>query len=149
MRGITNASGATPSGSVGTSTLADSAVTNKKIADAAVTADKISYGALVAIKNFSVKNSEWTENSYGTYNKTVTISGIDPAKHIGLLFLTRSAKIPDVDTAWGFSSSLLDLDNERMSCIFGCKITAVDELTLTAKEKPSGTIYLTLAVMHI
>lgn len=149
MRGITNASGGVPSGSVGTSTLADSAVTNKKIADAAVTADKISYGALVAIKNFSVENSEWTENSYGTYNKTVTISGIDPAKHIGFLMLQRSIRIPDVDTAWDFYPSMLDLDNEKMSCIFGCKITAVDELTLTAKEKPSGTIYLALAVMHI
>lgn len=149
MRGITNASGGVPSGSVGTSTLANSAVTNKKIADAAVTADKISYGALVAIKNFSVENSEWTENSYGTYNKTVTISGIDPAKHIGFLMLQRSIRIPDVDTSWAFYPSTLDLDNEKMSCIFGCKITAVDELTLTAKEKPSGTIYLALAVMHI
>lgn len=149
MRGITNASGGVPSGSVGTSALADASVTNKKIADAAVTAGKISYGALVSIKYFQIENSEWTENSYGTYNKTVTISGIDPAKHIGILMLQRSNRIPDVNTSWGFYASMLNADNERMGCIFGCKISAVNELTLTAIEKPAGTIYLELAVMHI
>ena len=63
--------------------------------------------------------------------------------------LRRSVKIPDVDTAWEFSNSMLDTDDEKMSCIFGCKITAVNELTITAKEKPIGTIYLTLMVVHI
>lgn len=129
--------------------IASGAVQTAKIANLAITAEKIAYGALVAIKNFSVENSEWTENSYGTYNKTVTIDGIDPAKHIGFLCLTRSLKIPDVDTGWAFSISMLDTDDERMSCIFGCKITAVNELTITAKEKPAGTIYLTLMVVHI
>ena len=146
---ITVKNGNIENGAVTNSKLGEGSVGTSKIIDGAVSASKIYYGALVAIKNFSVENSEWTENSYGTYNKTVTIDGIDPAKHIGLLCLTRSVKIPDVDTAWGFSSSLLDLDNERMNCIFGCKITAVNELTLTAIEPPPGTIYLTLAVMHI
>ena len=159
----------TTDGAVGASNLAANAVTNAKIVDGAVTngklasdsigtqklidgavsASKISYGALVAIKEFSVENSEWIENSYGTYNKTVTIDGIDPTKHIGFLMLRRSVKIPDVDTAWEFSNSMLDTDDEKMSCIFGCKITAVNELTITAKEKPIGTIYLTLMVVHI
>ena len=159
----------TTDGAVGTSNLAANAVTNAKIADGAVTngklasdsvgtqklidgavsASKISYGALVAIKEFSIENSVWIENSYGTYNKTVTIDGIDPAKHIGFLMLRRSVKIPDVDTSWEFSSSMLDTDDEKMSCIFGSKITAVNELTITAKEKPIGTIYLTLMVVHI
>ena len=159
----------TTDGAVGASNLAANAVTNAKIVDGAVTngklasdsvgtqklidgavsASKISYGALVAIKEFSIENSEWIENSYGTYNKTVTIDGIDPTKHIGFLMLRRSVKIPDVDTAWEFSNSMLDTDDEKMSCIFGCKITAVNELTITAKEKPIGTIYLTLMVVHI
>ena len=149
MKGITNASGGIPTGGIGTDQLENGCVTSAKIADGAITAQKIKYGALVSMKYFSVENSEWTENSYGTYNKTVTISGIDPAKHIGFLMLQRSTMIPDVNTAWGFSASMLDLDNEKMSCIFGCKITAVNELTITAKEKPAGTIYLTLAVIHI
>ena len=129
--------------------IASSAVTTTKIANEAITAGKISYGALVFAKNFQVENSEWTENSYGTYNKTVTINGIDPAKHIGFLMLRRSNMIPDVDTAWGFSESYLSSDNQKMSYIFGCKITAVNELTLTAIKKPADTIYLTLIVVHI
>ena len=135
--------------SVSASKIAGNAIQAAKIANAAVTAEKISYGALVAVKNFSIENSAWTTNSYGTYNVEVTLDGIDPAKHIGLLMLNRSVKVPDVDTAWSFSESMLDTDNEKMSCIFGGKITAVNELTLTAKEKPSGTIYLTLVVIHI
>lgn len=152
-------SGKISSSAVTNGEIADGAITYSKIAensvgmsrliDGAVSADKIAYGALVAIKNFSVENSEWTENSYGTYNKTVTINGIDPAKHIGILMLQRSSKIPDVDTTWTFTPSILDLDDEKMSCIFGCKITAANELLLTAKEIPSGTLYLTLAVIHI
>ena len=136
-------------GAVTNKKLADSSVGTSKLIDGAVSAPKIYYGALVSMKYFSIENSAWTENSYGTYNTTVTIEGIDPAKHIGLLMLQRSTMIPDVNTAWGFSASMLDIDNEKMSCIFGCKITAVDELTLTAKEIPSGTLYLTLAVIHI
>ena len=129
--------------------IASGAVTTTKIANEAITAGKISYGALVFAKNFQVKNSEWTENSYGTYNKTVTIDGIDPAKHIGFLMLQRSAMIPGVNTAWDFSESYLSSDNQKMSYIFGCKITAVNELTLTAIKKPADTIYLTLIVVHI
>ena len=129
--------------------IASDAVTTTKIANEAITAGKISYGALVFAKNFQVENSEWTENSYGTYNKTVTIDGIDPAKHIGFLMLQRSAMIPGVNTAWNFSESYLSSDNQKMSYIFGCKITAVNELTLTAIKKPADTIYLTLIVVHI
>ena len=137
------------SGAVTNSKLASDSVGTQMLIDGAVSASKISYGALVAIKNFSIENSEWTENSYGTYNKTVTINGIDPAKHIGFLMLQRSNMIPGESTSWEFSKSTLEADNEKMSCIFGCKITSVNELTLTAKEKPAGTIYLTLAVIHI
>ena len=68
---------------------------------------------------------------------------------ISLLFFTYAVIIPDVDTSWEFSSSMLDTDDEKMSCIFGSKITAVNELTITAKEKPIDTIYLTLMVVHI
>lgn len=136
-------------GAVTNGKLASDSVGTQKLIDGAVSASKISYGALVAIKEFSIENSEWIENSYGTYNKTVTIDGIDPAKHIGFLMLRRSVKIPDVDTSWEFSSSMLDTDDEKMSCIFGSKITAVNELTITAKEKPIDTIYLTLMVVHI
>ena len=148
LTGMSNSNGLYP-GSVTYSKLAEKSVGASRLIDGAVTASKIAYGALVTIKNFSIANSEWTENSYGTYNKTVTIEGIDPAKHIGILMLQRSSKIPDVDTNWGFSQSMLDLDDEKMSCIFGCKITALNELLLTAKEIPAGTIYLTLAVIHI
>lgn len=129
--------------------LAGSMIETEQYTDGSITAPKIAYGALVKIKSFSVENSAWTENSYGTYNTTVTISGIDPDKHIGFLMLQRSSMIPGVDTSWGFSPSMLDLDDEKMSCIFGCKITAANELTLTAKEAPYGTIYLRLAVIHI
>ena len=129
--------------------VASNAVTEAKVKDAAITAAKIAYGALVTVKMFSVNTSNWTENSYGTYNKTVTLSGVDPAKHIGILMLQRTTKIPDVDTEWSFTSSMLEIDEEKIGCIFGCKITAVNELTFTAKEIPSGTLYLTLAVIHI
>jgi hypothetical protein len=137
------------SGNIPTGRIDDSAVTSYKIADGAVNADKIAYGALVTIKNFSITDSNWTENSYGTYNKTVTLSGVDPAKHIGILMLQRTAKIPDVDTSWSFSQSMLETDEKKIGNIFGCKITAENELTFTAKEIPSGTTYFTLAVIHI
>lgn len=135
-------------GAVTNSKLASNSVGTQKLIDGAVSAPKISYGALVSIKYLEIINSGWTENSYGTYNKTVTVDGIDPAKHIGFLMLWRSNMIPDVDTKWGFSSSMLEADEEKIGNIFGCKITAVNELTFTAKEIPSGTLYLALAVIH-
>lgn len=84
MKGITNASGGIPTGSVNTSMLGDSAVTTAKIADAAVTRAKLATDALYSpaivadSRNFAASDIGSTvQNSWGvsaTYTLTQEFS---------------------------------------------------------------------------
>lgn len=67
MKGITNAGGGVPHGSIGTPELSDSAVTAQKIAS----------GAVSTVYTATIPANGWTNGGGGTYKtQTITVNGL-------------------------------------------------------------------------
>lgn len=121
MKGITNASGGIPKGSVDNSMLADSAVTYKKIADGSVTRAKLVADALFSPVSF-IDNSSYSITNADS-GKTLTDSYSARANPF-TFFLTQgnSTNIPvgyEVAIIWRYCTSVTISFSGIRACVPG------------------------------